>query len=317
MKITNLSLLSSTLGVLITTGTIAAFSVHAQVSGTPLLSQVQTTAAEKIANFGLIANPEPYIPHTLTQSRDPNEGGRGVVGLVDNRIPMTSSSYPWSAIGRLESTGPDGGICTGSLVTPNVVLTNAHCVIDLETGQVKADMIFKPNLVRGLLLDDDDIANVVDVIYGTNFSDSGRFPHPNDWAFVQLDRPLGEKYGTLAWTVLPISDLLRDFEGELIMAGYSGDFPADGPARTAGVHDGCSILGEVEGSLIHDCDSYGGSSGGPILAIIDDEFRIVALNSAERYEEGTLVDTGETIRQTIINYGVKIDPIINFINLSN
>jgi protease YdgD len=96
--------------------------------------------------------------------------------------------------------------------------------------------------------------------------------------------------------------------------GYSGDFPANAPGRTAGVHQGCNLLGEVEGSLIHDCDTHGGSSGGPMLAVIDGEFRIVGLNSAERTERQINPSTGETIQsQGIVNYGVKIQPIVNFL----
>jgi protease YdgD len=291
-------------------------TAQSQILALTQISQVQPTIAEKIQAFGLTPTPEPFIPANLDQSRDP-QGSRGTIGLRDDRVPMTSQQYPWSAIGRLEYPieGDRIGICTGSLVVPDVVLTNAHCVVNRETHEVIANITFKPNLINGRVANDADIANVVDVIYGTDFRDSDAVPHPNDWAFVKLDRPLGETYGTLAWTSLPVSDLLRTYDRELILAGYSGDFPADAPGRTAGVHDGCSILGEADGSLLHDCDTFGGSSGGPILAIIDGEFRIVALNSAERSEAAVNPTTGEIIAQeSIINYGVKIAPIVNFLS---
>ncbi|MBD2093474.1 hypothetical protein H6F67_26920 [Microcoleus sp. FACHB-1515] len=108
-----------------------------------------------------------------------------------------------------------------------------------------------------------------------------------------------------------MSSLVQDYESRLILAGYSADFPASNPGRSAGVHMGCSILGEVEGSLIHDCDMTGGSSGGPILAFIDDEFRIVALNAAELVEEGTI--DGDRVRAGIVNYGIKISEITSAI----
>ena len=299
--------------------TTKAVFTPTRTAAAELLSQVQSAAVEKIQAFGLTPNPEPFIPEGLSQSRNPAEGSRGTIGLRDDRIPMTSHSYPWSAIGRLQSLVDETRIsfCTGSLIAPDVVLTNAHCVVDPETHQIKTDITFKPNLVNGRVDDEADIATVVDIIYGTDFSDSDTVPHPNDWAFVKLDRPLGDKYGTLAWIPLAMSDLLNTYGGELILAGYSGDFPEKSPGRTAGVHDGCSILGEAQGSLLHDCDTFGGSSGGPILAVIEDEFRIVALNSAERYEENTLLSTGATIRAGIVNYGVKIDPIIDFLRLGS
>jgi V8-like Glu-specific endopeptidase len=311
--------LAGTGAVILALGTLANLAAPTPTVASDLLSQAQHTAAEKVLAFGLTPNPEPYVPEGLQQSRNPAEGSRGTIGLSDDRIPMTSSSYPWSAIGRLQNPVDENriSICTGSLVAPDVVLTNAHCVVDPETNQVKSDVIFKPNFRNGQVDDEADIANVVDVIYGTDFSDSDDVPHPNDWAFAKLDRPLGDKYGTLAWTQLSMPELLNTYEGQLILAGYSGDFPENAPGRTAGVHDGCSILGEAQGSLLHDCDTYGGSSGGPILAVIDDEFRIVALNSAGLSESRVNTTTGEVLQtQGIINYGVKLDPIISFLSQS-
>lgn len=270
--------------------------------------------AQKVADFGLVPNPQPLIPRGLRRSANPSEEGRGVIGR-DDRRRMTSRAYPWSAIGRLQS--PVGqnqvSICTGSLIAPDVVLTNAHCVVDERTNQVRQNITFAPNLIDGAVVRPEDVAQVVDVLYGTDFRDGNAAPHPNDWAFAKLDRPLGTIYGTLAWTSLPLSQLVnRPYSGQLTLAGYSGDFPADNPGRTAGVHVGCSILGEVEGNIIHDCDTTGGSSGGPILAQINGEFRIVALNSAEltrTYEDGP----GQRVREGVVNYGVKIDPIVAFI----
>lgn len=284
----------------------AAQSTSASVSG-------RIPSPQAFAAFGIRADFEPFVPQGLPESNNPTSG-RGVLGLDDDRVAMRSTFYPWSTIGRLVSPAGENMIdtCTGSLVAPDVVLTNAHCIINSETHQPKAQTRFMPNLIDGRVQDEADVANVIDFIRGTDFRDDNSVPQPEDWAFLKLDKPIGEKYGTLAWRSLPMSSLVADFQQRLILPGYSADFPPGNPGRTAGVHMGCSILGEVEGNIIHDCDTTGGSSGGPILASIDGEFRIVALNSAERIEEET-VENGDRVRRGIVNYGIKISEIVNVI----
>ena len=247
---------------------------------------------------------ESFIPESLTVSSNPAEGSRAIIG-EDDRVLLTSQSYPWSAVGQISGIAPNGNgyICTGSLVAPDVVLTNAHCVMDSDTGEMARNVKFKPNLINGRVTDLNDIANVHSVLLGTDFAD-GRNPHPDDWAFVALDRPLGQKYGTLALAPLPTATLAQaPFLDNLVMVGYSGDFPASNPGQSASAHIGCSIVDAWQDVVLHACDTYGGSSGGPILGLVNDEVRIVALNSAEATDR----DTGEGI----INFAVKIPRIVN------
>jgi V8-like Glu-specific endopeptidase len=247
---------------------------------------------------------ESFIPENLAVSSNPAEGSRAVLG-EDNRVLLTSQSYPWSAIGQISGITPSGNsyICTGSLVAPDIVLTNAHCVMDADTGEIARNIKFKPNLINGLVANTNDIANVRSVLVGTDFSD-GHNPHPDDWAFVALDRPLGEQYGTLGLAPLPTETLAGEpFMNNLVMVGYSGDFPTSNPGQSASAHVGCSIVEAWQDVVLHACDTYGGSSGGPILGLVNDEVRIVALNSAEARNR----DTGEGI----INFAVKIPRIVS------
>ncbi|WP_414516332.1 trypsin-like serine peptidase [Nostoc sp. PCC 9305] len=119
----------------------------------------------------------------------------------------------------------------------------------------------------------------------TDFKDGN---YNDDWAFIVLDKPIGEDYGYLGWKSLSPETLIKDKE-KYVFVGYSGDFPNSpqysalkaGPGMTAGVHPGCSITGEEDGLLKHDCDTTGGSSGGPIIAWINQKPYIVALNNME------------------------------------
>jgi protease YdgD len=130
---------------------------------------------------------------------------------------------------------------------------------------------------------------------------------------LKLDKPLGEKYGFLGWRA-PSAPEFAQKSNRLALVGYSADFPQNpktyggleltaGPGLTAGVHQGCSVVGEQAGLLLHDCDTKGGASGGPILAKIGSKHYIVALHAGWRKVDGN-----------VVNYAVKMSQIQAWLN---
>ncbi len=248
-----------------------------------------------------------FIPPSLEIEQPPEV--RGVFGQ-DQRIPMTSQQMPWSAIGRVEMVVNSQGQkshCTGTLVTKNVVLTNAHCVVNHKTSEFYSKVKFYPNMINGKAR---DVAYPTKIYLGTDFKDGN---YNDDWAFIVLDKPIGEDYGYLGWKSLSPDTLIKD-KKKYVFVGYSGDFPNSpqyrglkaGPGMTAGIHPGCSITGEEDGLLKHDCDTTGGSSGGPIIAWINQKPYIVALNNMEV--------TSRASGTPLFNLAVKISRIKQVLN---
>ncbi|BDI17808.1 hypothetical protein ANSO36C_36100 [Nostoc cf. commune SO-36] len=285
-------------------------------------AQTESQISPNTEQLNLVGDGKPFKPADLEQSEKPYDRDRGIPRGIDNRIPMRSRYYPWSTIGRVEGITADGEsyYCTGTLVASNIVLTNAHCVIDSETHQLSKELRFIPNVINGKSQSPGDMSKVENiaksVLYGTDFKDGG-FDNvknqSNDWALMIINQPLGRKYGHLGWKSLPASTLIKQKRGKLFFVGYSSDYPdpskkgyeslTAGKGFTASYEDGCSIVGEESNHFYHNCATAGGSSGGPIIDWIDGLPYIVALNNGEAKNSIT--------GQDIINFAVKMDFLDN------
>ncbi|MBD2578204.1 trypsin-like peptidase domain-containing protein [Oscillatoria sp. FACHB-1406] len=276
-------------------------------------AQSPTPAEKKVEPIALPFEPSTdgaaFVPSDRAQSDLPDDDSRVIIS-EDDRLPILSRAFPWSAIGRIEMVGDDGYSsysCTGTLIGRDVVLTNSHCLINPNTGKpFRRPLSFKPSTIKGAALDE---ATVIGYDYGWK---SGSENVDQDWAILKIDQPLGDTYGYMGWRSIDFSNpqTRAAVRGKIILAGYSGDFPKDPaigqPGQTAGVNIGCSIVSTEPGLLFHDCDTNPGASGSAIFAQFDDgRFYIIGLHAgSNRRPEGVRLPDGRV--SDVINRGVQV-----------
>lgn len=193
----------------------------------------------------------------------------------DNREEISTDQYPWRTIGRLRSS--TGGICTATLIAKNLIVAAAHCIMDPSTHELQngGGFVFQPNYKNGYSGADVDIEWYW---WGTTTPSESR---RSDWAIMRTATAVGDEFGWLGVKYTTVSD----FPSQLSVAGYSNDFQN---GETAGIHHNCDTKkqDEVNGIILHDCDTARGSSGGPALRMYDGNLTIVGLNVAERRNGG-------------------------------
>ncbi|OFZ17242.1 MAG: hypothetical protein A2X86_01975 [Bdellovibrionales bacterium GWA2_49_15] len=235
----------------------------------------------------------------------------------DNRQPMTSTQYPWTAIGLLAIGNT--GVCTATLVGPRLILTAAHCLVDARTKRLQQDItnvVFYPNYMGGKARHG---AKVVRSWVGTFDAQNERW---SDWAVAELEAPLGKIYGFVP--VVSYTGVFLNFApSKVTLAGYSTDFLS---GQTAGVDVDCQLRAQLKVDdarkvVTHDCDMRPGASGGPILMFVNSRPQVVAVNVAEKdqytfFTRQMGIDVQYNIN-TAMNLAVPTDVMMSAITLMN
>jgi V8-like Glu-specific endopeptidase len=192
-----------------------------------------------------------------------------------SRQKADTSQMPAQAVGLLELG--DGGYCTASVVGADVILTAAHCLFDSNDKIVKAKR-FRAGYADGRAIVE---AGIRDQFVPQEFDMSRIFVSDgmegHDWAFLRLDRAVGDKTGVLA--IKPMS--LQQLDGMVASQGYDLVRVGYGSSKKLTMQTGCNLAHVWDdNTYAHLCRIEPGDSGSPDLLVENGNYSIVGIDTS-------------------------------------
>lgn len=148
---------------------------------------------------------------------------------------------------------PNGAMCSGVLVGPDLLATAGHCVSDFDCSSQSFVFNYKmggPGL-NPAMASGDDVYNCKKVV-------ARELTRNQDYALIQLDRPV------VGHTIAKLSATPAKQGDSLILIGH----PAGLPTKIAG---GANVRKDESGYFVANTDSYGGNSGSAVFSAVSGE----------------------------------------------
>lgn len=219
-----------------------------------------------------------------------------------DRLRMLSAEEhkPWKAVGRVNiAQFSERGMCTGTLIDEDLVLTAAHCVVSDRTGQIHepGHVHFVAGWRRG-----QRVAHSLarDIYIHSEYSHGGTTDLKQvatDIAVIRLAEPIPT--GTAP--AFQVAAAPGDGE-QLTLISYRRD-----RAHALTRQDGCEVLGHKGAVMALGCDVTFGASGSPLFMKIGDETRLVGVISGKSRSRGQPIAWAVRLDEALADILFRLD----------
>jgi V8-like Glu-specific endopeptidase len=195
----------------------------------------------------------------------------------EDRVVANVKKFPFSAIGKVRiAKNGKKFVCTGFLVAPKIVLTNAHCLMSEENSVGPTKVSFYPGYKRGSRVPNGKFL-VNKVIISDKYISKVKGV---DFAFLVLSRSAGNTFGWFGLT--PFSRISTSLKNDLYVSGYGSNF-IETPFKThfqTVNQTPCKVIKKLRNNkaLLHTCDTGQGNSGAPLFYLKNNKAYAVGIN---------------------------------------
>ncbi|MEM9046092.1 MAG: trypsin-like serine protease [Pseudomonadota bacterium] len=213
------------------------------------------------------------------------------------RMLTIEEHVPWRGVGRVNIANfSERGMCTGTLISEELVLTAAHCVVSAQTGKVHklGNIHFVAGWRQGQRAGHSQAKEVIVHSDYDPFSQSDLDLISSDLAVIKLENPIPEQ--SAPYFLIAAAPRTGS---PLTIISYRRD-----RAHALTRQRGCKILGEKDSVMAVKCEVTFGASGSPLFAEIDGEERLVGVVSAMSRSEGRAIAWAVRVDEGLVDAGL-------------